>query len=950
MSDLEKYPFNENDVRRFYRWLGHNPTELTEIRVIEWVSDGKGAADSFFVNTEDAFVRVCREWNGKRHVYAGVNPRKTKGGSAEHVARITAVPFDIDGPIPDKRRHAATESEIQVAKERMFSLVEWLKNKGYGNPYVDFSGNGYRVALRVDIPVYGHEKIGAQLNAFFEEAKAEFPFLENISDLPRIIKVPGTWSLKGNNTPERPHRQAYIISLGDTTPNEKLKEHILNLKNGKEPTDATNATNATFTSSCANLKLNERKVQKLRPCFRRFLEVGGRFTPKGDRSSETRMRQQLVQEMVSAGFSKADILSACTLFDDYDAEKSRTEVERVFNQIEKDGITHWTCKSIHKHGGCLGAECRLYAKNIGLTEDEQTKRKKRDSQADLLVEYCLAQNPTVFHDQHGTPYARIKQNNVNVIMPVRSRQFKSWLAGLMWQKRKKAPGNEALMSARNVIESMALHDGNECNLYNRVAPGENGSIWVDMCDDKWRAINITADGWTIVNDPPILFRRYSHQKPLPEPIRGGNIWKIFEFTNLEKNDEESQLVLLVTIVSYLIPEIPHVVLVFYGIQGSGKTLIFKLIRRLIDPSSVETLAMPRDENERVQQLVHHWCAFYDNITNIPIWVSDTLCRAATGGGFTKRELYTDDEDVIYDFMRCVGLNGINIAAQRGDLLDRSLLIGLKSIPADRRREEKEILAAFERCRAEILGGVLDALSQAIKLYPVTNPPKLFRMADFTKWGCAIAKALGKTEKDFIDAYDKKVKEQIEEAAHSSPVATVLLDFMESRKEWEGTPSALYRELLACAKTNGISTRTKAWPKAPHILIRQLNELIPALAALDLEVETGIHTGTQRRVIINNKKSVSSVKSVKPQNGTNATNGISPIYSKAFELNEVVGCTQLGDPRVGLASVGKCDYCGKKPEHLTHSVKTFSAHHLVCEDCAAKINAHLKKRREEEAGV
>jgi len=27
-------------------------------------------------------------------------------------------------------------------------------------------------------------------------------------------------------------------------------------------------------------------------------------------------------------------------------------------------LTHWTCKSIHKHGGCLGPECRFYAKKI----------------------------------------------------------------------------------------------------------------------------------------------------------------------------------------------------------------------------------------------------------------------------------------------------------------------------------------------------------------------------------------------------------------------------------------------------------------------------------------------------------------------------------------------------------------------------------------------------------
>lgn len=80
-------------------------------------------------------------------------------------------------------------------------------------------------------------------------------------------------------------------------------------------------------------------------------------------------------------------------------------------------------------------------------------------------------------------------------------------------------------------------------------------------------------------------------------------------------------------------------------------MFFKLIRSIIDPSALGVLTIPRNERERVQQLDHNWCCFYDNITYFPDWISDTMCRAATGGGFSKRELYTDDSDVIYNFKR-----------------------------------------------------------------------------------------------------------------------------------------------------------------------------------------------------------------------------------------------------------------------------------------------------------
>ena len=484
---------------------------------------------------------------------------------------------------------------------------------------------------------------------------------------------------------------------------------------------------------------------------------------------------------------------------------------------------------------------------------------EKQSQADRLVNLCLMQQPTFFHDQHKTPYARIKQSNTNVIIPIRSRQFKTWLANLMWQTEEKVPGTEGLNSAINVLQGKALLEGEQYTLYNRVAPAEDG-FWIDMVDAKWRAIKVTADGWAIVDDPPILFKRYSHQLPLPEPNAGGDPWRLLNYLNIDENDGDTRLTLMCTCASYYIPLIPHPILVLYGIQGSGKTWVFVILRRLFDPSSIEVLSMPRDERERVQQLDHHWLAFYDNITSMPSWVSDSLCRAATGGGFTKRELYSDDEDVIYNFKRCVGLNGINIAAQRGDLLDRSLLAGLQNIPNKKRKTESKLLGDFENEKASILGGFLDVLVKAIKLYPETNPKGLFSMADFTRWGCAIAKALGKTEEDFINAYDSKVKSQIEEAAHASPVATVLLDFMEKRedKAWEGTPTDLFTTLLNHAKALNISTRQRAWPKAPHVLIRQLNELTPSLKSLGWEVETGIRTGKggTRRIGIN---CVSSVK-------------------------------------------------------------------------------------------
>jgi hypothetical protein len=305
-------------------------------------------------------------------------------------------------------------------------------------------------------------------------------------------------------------------------------------------------------------------------------------------------------------------------------------------------------------------------------------------------------------------------------------------------------------------------------------------------------------------------------------------------------------------------------------------------------------------------------------------MSDTLCRAATGGGFTKRELYTDDQDIIYNFKRCVGLNGINIAAQRGDLLDRSLLVGLADIPRKKRRTEEQLLKDFEACKPYILGGILNTLVKAIREYDFVQPKELFRMADFTKWGCAIAKALGKTEQDFLEAYATKVKLQIEEAAHSSPVATVLIDYFSNHKTWNDTPSTLHKTLLKHAKEMGISTRQKAWPKAPHILVRKLNELAPSLKALGLEVVTGVHTGTERLILIN---SVSGVKALDDgkADASNTTNA-SPVSSSSS---------------IEDAFISSCYLC-KTPLPRDMEGCTFLEGRSVHCSCARKIKAQEKR--------
>ena len=176
------------------------------------------------------------------------------------------------------------------------------------------------------------------------------------------------------------------------------------------------------------------------------------------------------------------------------------------------------------------------------------------------------------------------------------------------------------------------------------------------------------------------------------------------------------------------------------------------------------------------------------------------------------------------------LNGINIVAWKGDLLDRILLIEHQMIPDGTRRSETQLLEELESLTPSILGGILDVLVKAIQILPTIKPSKLYRLSDYTIWELAITEALGFEQQQFLDAYEANIRSQSEETLKASLPATILTQWMDQQTKdtWTGTAAALCDELVEYAETTSYSIKQKGFPKAPHWLIRRLNEVSPSL--------------------------------------------------------------------------------------------------------------------------
>ena len=466
---------------------------------------------------------------------------------------------------------------------------------------------------------------------------------------------------------------------------------------------------------------------------------------------------------------------------------------------------------------------------------------QKKSQSELLLEVLESIDDLIFfHDDLSEPFVRIPINNHKEIWRCRSKQFKRYASKIFWDTYGKAMNSDALNTALNVIEGKACFDGSQHKLTTRVASSD-GAFWYDLGDSEWQVVKITQNGWEIVTNPPILFKRYSHQQAQVLPVETGDIHKFLKFVNV--SDEKQKFLLLVYIISCFIPGFAHPVINIYGSQGSAKSSLSGFLKKLIDPSATELLTLPNSSDGLVQMLSHHWFICFENVSQIYDWVSDSLCRAVTGAGFSKRELYTDDDDVIYSLKKCIAINGINLVASRPDLLERSILLELEMINKKNRKLEKVILADFQNEKAGLLGAIFTAVSRAMKICPSIKLTELPRMADFTVWGCAIAEAIGYSKEKFLEAYDHNINQQNSEVIIESPVASSLLEFMKDKSDWQMTATELFEELKITAANLKINIdKDKRFPKTPGALSKKINQLKPNLAAVGLDIQNGKENG------------------------------------------------------------------------------------------------------------
>jgi hypothetical protein len=413
----------------------------------------------------------------------------------------------------------------------------------------------------------------------------------------------------------------------------------------------------------------------------------------------------------------------------------------------------------------------------------------------------------------GRTYA-VPKLGPNIAVPLASKTgngVRAKLAASLRRRSGQVASGSALSDCINVLEGEAAELDPQ-PVFLRVgrhhtppAPDGTGggeAIVVDMGTETGQCLLITRDGWRIEAESPVIFRRSELIHPMVEPVRGGTLDGLRALINL--SEEDYRLAIGWAVAAYF-TDIPHPILFVQGEQGTAKSNLIRSLLSLIDPQPAADREAPSSQREWAIFARASWAFSFDNVTEIPEWLSNSLCKGVTGDAVLQRALHSDEDIVVFSFQRVIAMTTIAIKhALAGDLVDRMLLVEPEVL--DVRLSEAQVRAARETALPNALGAVLDLVAAVLRALSDVHPNNLPRMADFARVLAALDQVTGW---ETLPTYRDKVAAMSAALIEGNTFAQALYRFAArpgpdgQPTGWEGTAGELLEELRALCLETGM---------------------------------------------------------------------------------------------------------------------------------------------------
>lgn len=365
------------------------------------------------------------------------------------------------------------------------------------------------------------------------------------------------------------------------------------------------------------------------------------------------------------------------------------------------------------------------------------------------------------------------------------------LGGLYCQLSGRPASQNALTEAMAVLEYFAELQGEPVDLALRAARPNDDVIYIDMGDKAERVLKITAAGWEVLDgnaEIPVLFRRTNLTAALPTPEAGGDLEQLWQFVNM-KSEEDRQVLRSWLVSAYALVDRPCPILALLGEQGTAKTSSARRVFALVDPSTAPVRRPPNDIDRLLHAVHSSRGTVFDNLSSIPRWLSDGLCRCVTGESDVDRSLFTDADVRVIQVQGVLGFTGIDVGSLAGDLAERCVWGDLEVISAAERRSERELNAAWATAYPSMLGGLLDLVVATLQKLPDVNLAEKPRMADFAEILAALDLASGSSALEHYTLSQGAIAEDIVDTDKFLQAVSAKVT-----SRWEGTGKELYAML------------------------------------------------------------------------------------------------------------------------------------------------------------
>jgi len=490
---------------------------------------------------------------------------------------------------------------------------------------------------------------------------------------------------------------------------------------------------------------------------------------------------------------------------------------------------------------------------IVVTKESKQKaiaeKEEKESDATRLVRLAILNSFELWHTPDGNAYITLHVNSHREHFKLSSKAVRTWLGKLGRDLMDGIPSISAIKDAVNALEGIAVYEGKEYRLYVRKAEID-GKIYVDLGDTSWRAVEISEDGGKIDDLRPLI----------------------------NAATEENWILVLAWLSQAFWCRGPFAHLYLRGTQGTAKSFMMMVLKSISDPSAAIKRRLPKSERDVSIALGSEAIPCFDNMSGVNDQIADLLCVASTGGVSTQRALFTDDEEAVIPIKCPIIANGIEDLGQRGDLLDRTIVMDLETIPEESRRTEEEILEEIEEKKASLFGSLLDLTVVGlgnVESVEIKNPP---RMADFAIWACA---CLGDSAGEFLKTYTQSRENTSLDLADQNRLPAAIYSFVNATadKKWIGSASLLLSELNQFSHVYP-GNEPADWPRTPDKMGSELRRYTPALRAKQITVSYK-RSGKARNIILEASPSVTQESQEKSLDGDTVT-----LYDTTLEKDSI----------------------------------------------------------------